>query len=321
MKSNNYLLSTFISISLHAVLIVVLIFGADWTAFESKPQLQGHFIQAIAVDPNLIKEQARKIKARKILAEKNRQAHLKKLAQQAQLLADQKRDAKLELLRLKKEKLIAEKKAIVAKKLQLKREQEQKIAAKKARIAKANALAAAAEIKAQLAVKKKAEIAAKKALTEKMQQEEATRKAQLAAKKAKALAIAEKEKTKKIKQERKQQEQMLNSMFEDLSSENNLRTTARSKILADELQRNASIFQSMIQQNLKLDNQMLGQTCQIQLNLASNGFVIQVSDGRGDKRLCRAARAAVLQIGQFPMPKDKALIEELKRISLKVAPK
>ncbi|MEF1220637.1 protein TolA, partial [Photobacterium damselae] len=60
MKNNNYTTSVIISLFLHALLLIALIWGADFAMTESKPA--GNAIQAVVVDPALVHQQAQRIR-------------------------------------------------------------------------------------------------------------------------------------------------------------------------------------------------------------------------------------------------------------------
>jgi colicin import membrane protein len=72
----------------------------------------------------------------------------------------------------------------------------------------------------------------------------------------------------------------------------------------------------MIQQNLLKDESFVGKECNLRMRLSSNGLVLDVSSNGGDQSVCRAAKAAVVKISQFPMPEDPAVIEKVRSISM-----
>ncbi|WP_341489214.1 cell envelope integrity protein TolA [Photobacterium damselae subsp. damselae] len=360
MKNNNYTTSVIISLFLHALLLIALIWGADFAMTESKPA--GNAIQAVVVDPALIHQQAQRIRDQRQAAQKAEQDRLKRLEQQADALEKQRKAEAERVRKLKEDKLAAEKatreaeaerkakqeaaeKAEQLRQQKLAEQRKAEAAAKKAdaerKVKEAAAAKAEAERKAKqeaaekaeqlrqqkVAEQRKAEEAAKKAEADRKAKEAAKKKAEEAAKLAEQKRIeAEKQrkeserKAAEAKAKQQQQEAALDNIFDGLEAETQQRGGAKGQFIADETQRYGAIYKQMIQQNLLTDQSFIGKQCVLSMRLSANGLLLNVDQVSGDNTLCRAAKAAVVKISQFPMPEDPAVIEKLRNIKLTVSP-
>ncbi|WP_340642026.1 cell envelope integrity protein TolA [Photobacterium damselae] len=360
MKNNNYTTSVIISLFLHALLLIALIWGADFAMTESKPA--GNAIQAVVVDPALVHQQAQRIRDQRQAAQKAEQDRLKRLEQQADALEKQRKAEAERVRKLKEDKLAAEKatreaeaerkakqeaaeKAEQLRQQKLVEQRKAEAAAKKAdaerKVKEAAAAKAEAERKAKqeaaekaeqlrqqkVAEQHKAEEAAKKAEADRKAKEAAKKKAEEAAKLAEQKRIeAEKQrkeserKAAEAKAKQQQQEAALDNIFDGLEAETQQRGGAKGQFIADETQRYGAIYKQMIQQNLLTDQSFIGKQCVLSMRLSANGLLLNVDQVSGDNTLCRAAKAAVVKISQFPMPEDPAVIEKLRNIKLTVSP-
>ncbi|BDR34779.1 protein TolA [Photobacterium damselae subsp. damselae] len=360
MKNNNYTTSVIISLFLHALLLIALIWGADFAMTESKPA--GNAIQAVVVDPALVHQQAQRIREQRQAAQKAEQDRLKRLEQQADALEKQRKAEAERVRKLKEDKLAAEKatreaeaerkakqeaaeKAEQLRQQKLAEQRKAEAAAKKAdaerKVKEAAAAKAEAERKAKqeaaekaeqlrqqkVAEQRKAEEAAKKAEADRKAKEAAKKKAEEAAKLAEQKRIeAEKQrkeserKAAEAKAKQQQQEAALDNIFDGLEAETQQRGGAKGQFIADETQRYGAIYKQMIQQNLLTDQSFIGKQCVLSMRLSANGLLLNVDQVSGDNTLCRAAKAAVVKISQFPMPEDPAVIEKLRNIKLTVSP-
>ncbi|HIF9518667.1 TPA: cell envelope integrity protein TolA [Photobacterium damselae] len=360
MKNNNYTTSVIISLFLHALLLIALIWGADFAMTESKPA--GNAIQAVVVDPALVHQQAQRIRDQRQAAQKAEQDRLKRLEQQADALEKQRKAEAERVRKLKEDKLAAEKatreaeaerkakqeaaeKADQLRQQKLAEQRKAEAAAKKAdaerKVKEAAAAKAEAERKAKqeaaekaeqlrqqkVAEQRKAEEAAKKAEADRKAKEAAKKKAEEAAKLAEQKRIeAEKQrkeserKAAEAKAKQQQQEAALDNIFDGLEAETQQRGGAKGQFIADETQRYGAIYKQMIQQNLLTDQSFIGKQCVLSMRLSANGLLLNVDQVSGDNTLCRAAKAAVVKISQFPMPEDPAVIEKLRNIKLTVSP-
>jgi len=353
MKNNNYSAAVIISLLLHGLLLAALLWGTDFSM--DKPKMSGNTIKAVVVDPALVNQQAKQIRQQREAAKKAEQDRLKRLEQQAAALEQQRQAEENKLRQLKADKLKAEKDARIAEAERKRVAAEQRKADEAARISREKAAKAEAERKKQLAQQRKAEEAKRKAEEQKRQAEVAARKAEeerqaklaakekaeeaarkaeedrkakvaarkkaeAAARKAEAARKEAERKAAEAREKQRQQEAALNDLFAGLEAETEQRGGARGQFVADESQRYGVIFKQMIEQNLLVDQALIGKECVIRLRLSTNGLVLDASNDGGDAALCRAAKAAVVKVSQFPMPEDPAVIEKVRSIRLTVSP-
>ncbi|MEL0610065.1 cell envelope integrity protein TolA [Vibrio echinoideorum] len=348
-KSNNSKTPLLISIGLHVILFVALIWGADFTMSEPKPT--GRMVQAVVIDPHLVRQQAQQIRQQREAAGKKEQERLDKLRRESERL-EKNRKAEEENIRKLKEQQAKEAKATreaekrrVEKEKQRKVEetrlkQEQQKAAKaeadrklkeaalvkveKERKAKEAAVAKAEQ--ERVAKEKAAKEAAEKARKEKEAAERAEK--QRIAKEKEAAAAAEKarkakEAAARAEKERKQQEAALNDIFAGLETESTQNSSAKQQFISDEAQRYGAIYTQLIQQNLLLEDSFRGRSCRVNLKLiptGSNAILGSLSILDGDSRLCAATKRAVAQVQSYPLPKDPDIVKSLKDINLTVSP-
>ncbi|EAR54103.1 hypothetical tolA protein [Photobacterium sp. SKA34] len=355
MKNNNYTGSTVISLFIHALLIGLLLWGADFT--KKKADVGGNTIQAVVVDPAMIHQQATQIRDQREAAKRAEQESKKKLEDQAEAAEKQRKDEAERARQLKADQLKAEKEAREAEKQRKLVAEQQKQAAEEKRKAD-EAAKVEAERKAKQEAAEKAEQVRQQKLEEQRKAEEASRQAELerqkqvaAKKKAQEEAAAkaeakrkEAEAKKKAEAKRKaaeakkkaeaeakrkaaeakkldqQKEAALNDMFAGLEAENEQRGGAKGQHIADEVARYGAIYKQMIQQNLLVDQSFKGQECNLTMRLSADGLVLDVTQSRGDGALCRAAKSAVVKVSQFPMPDDPEIAKKLRNIKLSVTP-
>ncbi|MGL0815092.1 cell envelope integrity protein TolA [Vibrio vulnificus] len=346
-KRNDYVVPIAVSAALHVVLVIALLWGADFTM--SKPQPSGQMVQAVVIDPNLVKQQANQIRQQRESAAKKEQERLDKLRREAdqleknrkaeedqlrKLKAQQVRDAKAareaEEVRKQKEqeKRIAEEKALKEKERVAKLEAERKTKeeaiqkAEQERLAKEAAIAKAEQerIAKDKAAKEAEEKARKeKAAAEKAEQERIAN--QKKAQEAKEKAQKEQERLEQLERELKDREAALDDIFAGLETESSQNSAARSQHVLDEKNRYGAIYTQLIQQRLLKDEYLLGKSCKVNIKLIPTGvdaIVNSVSILEGDTRVCNAAKSAILQVGSFPMPADDAVRQELRNINLTV---
>ncbi|WBA09947.1 cell envelope integrity protein TolA [Salinivibrio kushneri] len=318
-----------ISAVLHVVLVIVLLWGADFSSDSTPTPKAGRAIDATVIDPAVVNAQAKKIREQRDQAKREEAERLKRLEQQAKRLEQQREQEEQRLREVKRQKLEAERQA---------REEQKRIAEQKAkaeeqaRIAKQKAEQAERERQRKLEEKRKAELAAEKAEKARQEKLAAQRKAEEEAKKAEAerqRKLAERKKAeeeaRKAEQarqeaERKAQEAALNDLFSGLESEASQRQTARGQFIQDEVARYGAIFTQMIQQRLIVDDGLSGQECVVNMRLSPTGLLLNVEEKAGNTRLCRATKTAVASVSQFPMPEDGDIIAKLRDIELTVRP-
>lgn len=311
-RNENYTWATFTSVVLHVALIGALLWGADMTRVAQTPA--GKTIDAVFVDPAAVREQAKKIRQQRENVKKQEQKRIQRLENQAKRLEEERAREEKRLRDLKTQRRLAEKATreaeIERKRLDAAKQKardEKNKAEKSARLAKKKAEEAESKRQKTLADKKRAEEKAEKdrerKRAQKVKDEAATRK------KAEQKAAAQL----KVQQD---QEAALNEIFTGLASENVSRASARENLTNDEAKQWAGKFETMIQQNWRVDASMDNQTCRLKLRLAPDGLVIDVSMLSGNADLCRSASASVLKVNKFPMPSDPDVVAKLRNLNL-----
>ncbi|WP_077605445.1 cell envelope integrity protein TolA [Salinivibrio kushneri] len=327
-----------ISALLHVVLVIVLLWGADFSSDSTPTPKAGRAIDATVIDPAVVNAQAKKIREQRNQAKREEAERLKRLEQQAKRLEQQREQEEQRLREVKRQKLEAERQA---REEQKRIAEQQAKAEEQARIAKQKAERAERERQRKLEEKRKAELAAEKAEKARQEKLAAQRKAEEEAKKAEAerqrklaerkKAEEEARKAEQARQEaerkaqeakRRQQEQeaALNDLFSGLESEASQRQSARGQFIQDEVARYGAIFTQMIQQRLIVDDGLSGQECVVNMRLSPTGLLLNVEEKAGNTRLCRATKTAVASVSQFPMPEDGDIIAKLRDIELTVRP-
>ncbi|ELV8715561.1 cell envelope integrity protein TolA [Vibrio vulnificus] len=346
-KRNDYVVPIAVSAALHVVLVIALLWGADFTM--SKPQPSGQMVQAVVIDPNLVKQQANQIRQQRESAAKKEQERLDKLRREAEQLEKNRKAEEEQLRKLKEQQVRDAKAAREAEEVRKQKEQEKRIAEEKAlkekeRVAK---LEAERKTKEEAIQKAEQERLAKEAAIAKAEQEriakdkaakeaeEKARKEKAAAEKAEQERIAnqkkaqaakekaqkEQERLEQLERELKDREAALNDIFAGLETESSQNSAARSQHVLDEKNRYGAIYTQLIQQRLLKDEYLLGKSCKVNIKLIPTGvdaIVNSVSILEGDTRVCNAAKSAILQVGSFPMPPDDAVRQELRNINLTV---
>ncbi|HFQ4908969.1 TPA: cell envelope integrity protein TolA [Vibrio vulnificus] len=346
-KRNDYVVPIAVSAALHVVLVIALLWGADFTM--SKPQPSGQMVQAVVIDPNLVKQQANQIRQQRESAAKKEQERLDKLRREAEQLEKNRKAEEDQLRKLKEQQARDAKAAREAEEARKQKEQEKKVAEEKARKEKERVAKLEAERKTKEEAIKKAEqerlakeAAIAKAEQERIAKEKAAKEAEekarsekeaaakaeqeriakeKAAKEAAEKARKEKERLERLERERKEQEAALNDIFAGLETESSQNSAARSQHVLDEKNRYGAIYTQLIQQRLLKDEYLLGKSCKVNIKLIPTGvdaIVNSVSILEGDTRVCNAAKSAILQVGSFPMPADDAVRQELRNINLTV---
>ncbi len=349
-KNNRYSKPVIISLVLHSAIIGALLWNADFSM--SKPEMSGSMVEAVVIDPAMVRQQAQQIRNQREAAAKKEQDRLDKLKRESEQL-EQSRKAEEERIRQLKEQQAKEAKAArdaeqqrIEKEQQRKAEEaraqqeqeraakleaerkakeeavrkaEQERQAKQEAIAKAEAQRAAQEKAAQEAAEKaqREKLAAQKAEQERLAKEQQ-------AKEAAEKARKEKERLAQLEKQRKEQEAALNDIFSGLETEAQQNDSARGKFIADEATRYGAIYTQLIRDNLLLEDNFRGKSCKVNLRLIPTGsgaVVGNLSILDGDNQLCAAAKRAVARVNTFPLPKDQDVVAKLKNINLTVEPK
>ncbi|EEZ86225.1 tolA protein [Vibrio harveyi 1DA3] len=333
-KSKEYTKPIAISVGLHALLVVALLWGTDFTM--SKPEATGQMVQAVVIDPKLVQKQANEIRQQREKAAKKEQDRLDKLRREAEQLEKNRKAEEEQIRKLKEQQAKDAKAAREAEAARKKKEQERKVEEERVRKEKERAAKAEQERKAKEEAAAKAEQervarekAAKEAEEKAKREREAAAKAEQeriakekAAKEAAEKARQEKERLERLERERKEQEAALDDIFAGLESEASQNSAARNQFIDDELSRMSSIYTQNIQQRLIKDDYLLGKECRVNIKLIPTGtdmMVAGVTILDGDARVCAAAKSAIAQVGTFPKSSEEAVNEKLKDINLTVA--
>jgi len=292
------------SLGLHLAILVLLVFGAD---FSSKPEMvtvslqsEGQApVEAVAVDEKLLNERVQQMQRELDAAKAAEEKRIRDLERRA-AQAEQNRTAEEQRLKRvaeEKRKADAEAQKAKAAAAEAKKRQEQENAkakqAEQARIAKEQE-------------RQKAEEAAKAAEQKRKAEQEAAEK-----------AAAERERKAAEARQRAEQER---AMQEQMAKEAQARAAARAQQAATEVQRYTALIRDAIQRNLLVDEGMRGKSCRINIRLASNGFVTRVGVISGDQTVCDATVRAVNRAGTLPVSADPDVYNQLKDINLTVSP-
>ncbi|UTZ21298.1 cell envelope integrity protein TolA [Vibrio campbellii] len=333
-KRKEYTKPIAISVGLHALLVIALLWGTDFTM--SKPEPTGQMVQAVVIDPKLVQKQANEIRQQREKAAKKEQDRLDKLRREAEQLEKNRKAEEEQIRKLKEQQAKDAKAAREAEAARKKKEQERKAEEERTRKAKEQAAKAEKQRKAKEEAVRKAEQervarekAAKEAEEKAKREREAAAKAEQeriakekAAKEAAEKARKEKERLERIERERKEQEAALDDIFAGLESESSANQQAQGQFVADEVSRYSSIYTQLIQSKLLKDDYLLGKECRVNIKLIPTGadmIVSSVSVLSGDSRVCAAAKSAIAQVPSFPMSTDSTVNQRLKDINLTVA--
>ncbi len=291
-----------ISIILHGMLIIALGYKFVSDTGENYGSINGNSIDAIMIDPSVMTEQY--------------QRQLQAQAKQQE--ADQKRQEQLD-------KQVKE----LAKKAEAEKAAAEKAAAEKAAAEKAEAERLAAEkATTEKAAAEKAEaerLAAEKAATEKAAAEKAEAERLAAEKAAAEKTAAEKaaaEKKAKQKAEQAKKDKALNDLLGGLTSgsPSSGGTASRKGVSNGELDKYKSLVQNAISNKfINPPNAYRGKTCELQIQIAPDGLLLNVISKGGNAELCREALAAT-KLAVIPKP-DSNLYNEVKTMNIEFQPK
>ncbi|WP_264876944.1 cell envelope integrity protein TolA [Vibrio agarivorans] len=332
-----------ISFGIHAAVIIALLVGTDFSV--SKPEPQGQMVQAVVVDPAIVRNQAQQIRAEREAAAKREQDRLDKLRRESEQLeknrrAEEERIRKLKEQQAREAKAAREAEAARQKKEQERKAEEERVRQQQERVRQEQERAAALEVerKAKEEAIRKAEeerVAREKAAAEAEErariEREAAEKAEQeriekerAAKEAAEKARQEQERLERLERERQEQEAALNDIFAGMEAESQLNQAAQVAHNQSEIDHYSNLYIQYIEQRLRTEERFYGKECRVNLRLtptATGAFVQSVTIRDGDPHLCSAAKTAIVQVGNFPMPKDQPeLVNILKDINLTVKP-
>ncbi|MCX8674629.1 cell envelope integrity protein TolA [Gilliamella sp. B3023] len=298
-------LPVIISIILHGILIIVLgyQFIPDDNG-ENYGSINGNSIDAIMIDPSVMTEQYQRQLQAQVNQEKANQQRQEQLDKQVKELAE-----KAEAEKAAAEKAAAEKAA--AEKAAAEKAAAEKAAAEKAAAEKAAAEKAAAE-----------KAAAEKAAAEKAAAEKAAAEKAAAEKAAAEKAAAEKAAAAK-RAEQAKKDKALNELLGGLTSGSpdvSGGAASRKGVSDGELNKYRSLVQNAISNKfINPQNLYRGKTCTLQIQIAPDGLLLNVTSKGGDADLCREALAAT-KLAVIPKPSSK-LYNEVKTMTIDFQPK
>ncbi len=257
-------------------------------------------VQAVAIDRQVLEQRVAEIQKQQDDAKRAEEQRIRDLERRAQQAERARAQEEARLKRVAEEKRKADEAAAASRRAAADAKKQQEAEAAKAREAEQQRAAREQE-------RKKAEEAAKAAEAKRKAEQEALAKAQ-----------AERERQAREQRERAEQERMLQ---EQLAAEAEARRRARAQQAVTEVQRYTAMISDAITRNLiKDESTMRGRSCRVNIRLATNGFVTSVNVISGDRVVCDAAVRAVNRAGTLPMSQDPDVYNQLKDITLTVAP-
>ena len=322
MRNSKLSIPIIISIILHLMLIIMLGYQAikniDGINYGKET---GNSIDAIMIDPSVMTDQYQrqlKTKESQQQADKKRE---QQLVDQAKELQEKQLAEQQHLKDLTKERIkLAE---------QLKKQEEERIAAEKAAAEKAAAEKAAAEkAAAEKAAAEKA--AAEKAAAEKAAAEKAAAEKAAAEKAAAEKAAAEKKAAEikaKQKAEQAKKDKAINDLLGGLTSgapnspsDQSGAAASRKGSSDDELAKYKALVTNAISNKfINPANVYSGKSCVLQIQIAPDGLLLNVTSSGGDEALCREAVAAT-KLATIPKPAS-GLYDEVKNMTVEFQPK
>ena len=317
MRNSKLSIPIIISIILHLMLIIMLGYQAikniDGINYGKET---GNSIDAIMIDPSVMTDQYQrqlKTKESQQQADKKRE---QQLVDQAKELQEKQLAEQQHLKDLTKERIkLAE---------QLKKQEEERIAAEKAAAEKAAAEKAAAEkAAAEKAAAEKAaaeKAAAEKAAAEKAAAEKAA--AEKAAAEKKAAEIKAKQKAEQAKKDKAINDLLggLTSGAPNSPSDQSGAAASRKGSSDDELAKYKALVTNAISNKfINPANVYSGKSCVLQIQIAPDGLLLNVTSSGGDEALCREAVAAT-KLATIPKPAS-ALYDEVKNMTVEFQPK
>lgn len=318
-KSNSkFSLAIILSILFHVLLIIFLCYKAIQDDSDNYGTVNGQSIDAIMVDPSIISEQYKRQSQSQKNQQQLRQQVDEQITKQNQLLQQKQLEQQQYLKDLEKERL----------KLAEKLKQEQLEAEKKAAQEKLEAEKRAAEEKAarekQEAEKRAAE---EKAAREKLEAEKraaaekAAREKQEAEKKAaeEKAAREKKEAAKRAAQQKAANDKAVNDLLGELTTGGSSAPATRKGVSNGELDKYKFLVKTAISNKFINPNRLyVGQRCQLQIQIAPDGLLLDHKVLSGDDALCREAVAATL-LAIIPEP-SQILYPEVKKMIINFEP-
>ena len=302
MRNSKLSIPIIISIILHLILIIILGYQAiknmDGINYGKET---GNSIDAIMIDPSVMTDQyQRQLKTKESQQQADRKRE-QQLADQAKELQEKQLAEQQYLKDLTKERIkLAE---------QLKKQEEERIAAEKAAAEKAAAEKAAAE-----------KAAAEKAAAEKAAAEKAA--AEKAAAEKAAAEIKAKQKAEQAKKDKAINDLLggLTSGAPNSPSDQSGAAASRKGSSDDELAKYKALVTNAISNKfINPANVYSGKSCVLQIQIAPDGLLLNVTSIEGDEALCREA-VATTKLTTIPKPAS-GLYDEVKNMTVEFQPK
>lgn len=98
------------------------------------------------------------------------------------------------------------------------------------------------------------------------------------------------------------------------------RRAANTGHVLTEKQRYLAKIIAKIQQNWVVDDTMRGKECRLNMKLAPDGSLTQITVLEGDYNLCLSAIAAIKKAGKFPMSSDPVIYDALRDLTTILRP-
>jgi len=299
-----FIKAIWLSVVLHVALVAIFFVG-DFST-ETKPKKSSAVaeqvkpIQATVVDAKKLQKAINRIKKQKADDKAAEKKHLRDVERRAS--EAKKRRAKEEA-RIKK-----------LEKQRKQKEQEKKRADKAAKESAAKAAEAEKIRKQKVQEKQKAEDAAAQARSKRLKAETAAKKADEVRKKQ----IAERKRKEQEAANKAAAEKLL---AEQMAAEMATRNKARQQQMMSEIQRFAALITNVIDQRMIKDRStMEGKSCKLTISLAPSGNVQFVTNGKGDRVVCDAAKKAIYKAGILPVSQDPEVFKEMSKIDVLVVP-
>lgn len=97
-------------------------------------------------------------------------------------------------------------------------------------------------------------------------------------------------------------------------------TDLKQKLVIDPLIVYQRKIAKTLQGAMRLDENMKGDECVIEINLSRDGMVLSIDIIKGDNSLCDEASRATIRAGKLPMPSDKSLYAYLHSLQIRISP-
>ncbi|MDE2089565.1 MAG: cell envelope integrity protein TolA [Gammaproteobacteria bacterium] len=282
------------AVLVHAVLLLMLVLGLNWTPKTGTVQGEPTVVQAVAVNQNQVQAEVNRLK----------QEHQRRQTQAEQRLlkARQAREQEQQRLAKLKQQQAEQQRQREAQQKQLLVEQQRLAQVKKQQQLEAQRLAQLRKQKQQqeaLEKKRQAQLAAKR----KLEQEQAQkRQAELAAKR---------------KQQQAEQRRAEQALQRQLAAEQQQRQAAQTQIAQATVDRYVTMIKQQVQSNwLRPATVPKGLSCTVLVHLIPSGDVIsvQIVKSSGNPIFDRSVEIAVRRASPLPLPADPTLFDRFREL-------